>query len=593
MNGGWIRNGSATLGNGSRINLANTITIQDFYHEVAALAAKSGITLPVNTRVKKAVHKPKHDGDLADLHQRVDLQYRRNNGQFFTPPDVAEFMVRYGIEGGTKTMLDPACGLGIFIDKMLDLHEKRCRIYGIDKDPSMVNACYLDIKTRHKAKSGRVKLHNADYLESEDSEKVDFLVCNPPYINFHGFDRNLILKIKEDFGVNFSMLTNIYALFMVKAKSSVKDGGRIAFITPSEFFYTGYGKTLKKFLLENFTIDSFVTFDFDSTIFDALTTATVTLMVNKKPKTNHHTKFIRTSRGLDGIMKMSHRGTKHGVYVNRVAQTSIDPDIKWQSYFTESTIPGLIMDSFVPLSRVAGVKRGIATGSNDFFTLSEEEKTQWNIEGRFLVPVVSKAAQIMGYEVTKDDMIELGKNGYKTHLLYCFETPSRNLSKYIRHGENEGVHRGYLCSHRSPWYSMERRRAAPILSTVFSRDNMRFILNKAECLNLASYHGIYTHFDDVGLTEALLCYLNSDLCMDIQKQARREYGNGLHKFEPSDLLDLPTMPIDKIGRKDALKMASLFRRLVGTKSNTENVKEKIDDTVREIALSLPPDQRKH
>ena len=115
MNGGWIRNGSATLGDGSRINLANTITIQDFYHEVAALAAKSGITLPVNTRVKKAVHKPKHDGDLADLHQRVDLQYRRNNGQFFTPPDVAEFMVRYGIEGGTKTMLDPACGLGIFI----------------------------------------------------------------------------------------------------------------------------------------------------------------------------------------------------------------------------------------------------------------------------------------------------------------------------------------------------------------------------------------------------------------------------------------------------------------------------------------------
>ena len=556
------------------------------------MAAKNRITLPANTGVGKAKHKPEHEGDLADLHQKVDLQYRRNNGQFFTPPDVAEFMVRYGIDGGTKTMLDPACGLGIFIDKMLVLNEKRCYIYGIDKDPSMVNACYLDIKTRHKAKSGRVNLHRADYLESEDREKVDFLVCNPPYINFHGFDRNLILKTKEDFGVNFSMLTNIYALFMVKAKNSVKEGGRIAFITPSEFFYTGYGKTLKKFLLENFTIDSFVTFDFDSTIFDALTTATVTLMVNKKPETNHHTKFVRTSRGLDGIMKMSHRGIKHGVYMNKVAQKSIDPNIKWQSYFTDSAISDMILDSFVPLSRLAGVKRGIATGSNDFFTLSEAEKTQWGIEDRFLVPVVSKAVQIRGYEVTKNNMIDLGKNGHKTHLLYCFETPSRNLSKYIRHGENEGVSNRYLCSHRSPWYSMERRRAAPILSTVFSRDNMRFILNKAECLNLASYHGIYTHFDDVGVTEALLCYLNSDLCMEIQKQARREYGNGLHKFEPSDLLDLPTMPIDRIGRKDTLKMASLFRRLARAKSGTKNVREKIDDTVREIALSLTPDQRK-
>ena len=557
------------------------------------MAAKNRITLPADTGVGKATHKPEHESDLADLHQKVDLQYRRNNGQFFTPPDVAEFMVRYGIDGGTRTMLDPACGLGIFIDKMLVLNEKRCRIYGIDKDPSMVNACYLDIKMRHKAKSGRVKLHHADYLESKDTEKVDFLVCNPPYINFHGFDRNLILKTKEDFGVNFSLLTNIYALFMVKAKNSVKEGGRIAFITPSEFFYTGYGKTLKKFLLENFTIDSFVTFDFDSTIFDALTTATVTLMVNKKPETNHHTKFVRTSRGLDGIMEMSHRGIKQGVYMNKVAQKSIDPNIKWQSYFTDSAIPDLILDSFVPLSRLAGVKRGIATGSNDFFTLSEAEKTQWDIEDRFLVPVVSKAVQIRGYEVTKNNMIELGKNGHKTHLLYCFETPSRNLSKYIKHGENEGVNNRYLCSHRSPWYSMERRRAAPILSTVFSRDNMRFILNKAECLNLASYHGIYPDFDDVGVTEALLCYLNSDLCMEIQKQARREYGNGLHKFEPSDLLDLPTMPIDRIGRKDTLKMASLFRRLARTKSRTENVRAKIDDTVREIALSLTPDQRKH
>lgn len=557
------------------------------------MAAKSRITLPVSTGVKKTSRKPAHEGDLADLHQQVDLKYRRNNGQFFTPPDVAEFMVRYGIEGGTKTMLDPACGLGIFIDKMLELHQKRCRIYGIDKDPSMVNACYLDIKTRYNTKSGRVKLHHADYLDSQDVEKVDFLVCNPPYINFHGFDRSSILKIREDFGVNFSMLTNLYALFMVKAKRSVKDGGRIAFITPSEFFYTGYGKILKKFLLENFTIDSFVTFDFDSTIFDALTTATVTLMVNKKPETNHRIKFIRTSRGLDGIMKMSHHGTKHGVYVNKVAQRSIDPNIKWQSYFTDSAIPDLIMDSFVPLSRLAGVKRGIATGSNDFFTLSDAEKTQWNIEERFLVPVVSKAVQILGYEVTKSDMDKLGKKGYKTHLLYCFETPSRNLSKYIRHGESEGVNDRYLCSHRSPWYSMERRRAAPILSTVFSRDNMRFILNKAGCLNLASYHGIYPHSDDVGVTEALLCYLNSDLCMSIQKQARREYGNGLHKFEPSDLLDLPAIPIDEIGRKDVLKMASLFRKLARTKSGTKNVKEKIDDTVREIALSLTPDQRKH
>ena len=534
--------------------------------------------------MKNRKHKPAHEGDLSDLHQRVDLDYRRNNGQFFTPSDVAELMVMYGIEGGTKTMLDPACGLGIFIDKMLALNSQQCRIYGIDKDPSMVNACYLDIKTRHGTKSRSVKLHNMDYLGAQDLEKVDFLVCNPPYINFHGFDRNLILKTKRDFGVEFNMLTNIYALFMVKAKHSVKNGGRIAFITPSEFFYTGYGKILKRFLLENFTIDRFITFDFDSTVFDALTTATVTLMVNKKPPAGHRTKFIKTGRSLSGIMKTSRRGTKRGVYVNKVIQRSIDPDAKWQIYFTDSAIPDSILESFVPLSRIAKVKRGIATGFNDFFTLSENERALWDIENKFLAPVVSKAAQIRGHEVTRSTMAELGKNGDKIHLLYCSEAPSKNLSKYIEHGESRGVNERYLCSHRSPWYSMERRSPAPILSTVFSRDNMRFIHNKAGCLNLASYHGIYPRFDDASTTEALLCYLNSDLCLSIQKRARREYGNGLHKFEPGDMLDLPVMPVGELG-KDRLKMASLFRRLAGSKK-AENVKEKINCTVQEIALSL-------
>lgn len=559
--------------------------MRDFDREVAALAAKNGIELPIGAGAENGAREPEHEGDLASLHRRVDLGYRRRNGQFFTPPDVAEFMVRYGIEGGAKTMLDPACGLGVFIDKMLQLSQGRCRIYGIDRDPSMVNACHLEIRGRHGKRSGEVILRNADYLECEDAEKVDFLACNPPYINFHGFDRRLILRAREESGAEFSMLTNIYALFMARAKRSVKAGGRIAFITPSEFFYTGYGKALKRFLLENFTIDGFVTFDFGSSVFDALTTATVTLMVNEKPRAGHRARFVRTRGGLDGIAKLPRRGGKRGALVSAIPQKSLDPGLKWQAYFADGAAPGPAADGLVPLGRLADVKRGIATGSNAFFTLSDSERERWGIEDRFLVPAVSRAAQIRGYEVTRADVARLGRRGDRIHLLYCFEAPSPNLSKYIEHGRSEGVDGGYLCSHRSPWYSVERRRAAPVLSTVFSRDNMRFIRNRAGCLNLASYHGVYPRFGDDRLTEALLCYLNSGLCAAVQKRARREYGGGLHKFEPGDLLELPAMPVGKIGRKDALKMASLFRKLAAS----GGTREKLDETVNEIALSLAPD----
>ena len=564
------------------------ITIQDFQRAISSRAEKNKIKLPIHLDTTSQYKESIHEGSPADIHQNIDLDYRRKHGQFFTPPDVAEFMVKYGIDGKIKTMLDPSCGLGIFIEKMIKLHGKKCEnIIGIDKDPTMINACYLDIMTHHQDQIDNVKLYNTDYLLARDTEKVDFLICNPPYINFHGFDRDMISKIKHDFGVNFSMLTNIYTLFMVKAKQSVKEGGRIAFITPTEFFYTGYGKTLKKFLLDNFTIDSFITFNFENTVFDdALTTSTISFMVNKKPKDNHQVKFIKTGGYLNGLLKMSRSSKRYGVHINKVRQKTVNPDIKWQKYFADANSKSVIK-GFVPLRDIAYVKRGIATGYNTFFTLSDAEREYWGIESDFLVPVISKAVQIQGYEITNDIIVKLGKHGDKIHLLYCFDTPSYHLKKYIKYGESKGVNGRYLCSHRTPWYSMERRKSAPILSTVFSRNNMRFIHNKSNCLNLAAYHGVYPHFEDNIMTEALLCYFNSDLCMDIQKQARREYGNGLHKFEPGDLLDLPTMPIMDIGKKDISKMALLFRRM--TKSKTkDSIKEKINNTIEEIALSLCP-----
>ena len=557
---------------------------------LAVRARQHGVDLPMPAGAPMTSLKQNGAEELEDMHQKVDLEYRRKHGQFFTPPKIAEFMAAYGTNCGVKTVIDPGCGMGVFIDKMLELPGSRHQHFlGIDEDADMINACHLQIEISHKQLANCVRLRNQNYLLADNIEKVDFLICNPPYINFHNFDRKLIKKISSDFGVKFSMLTNIYALFMVKAKDSVKKGGRIAFITPSEFFYTGYGKALKKFILQNYTIDAFVTFDFDSKVFDdALTTSTISFLINKKPKKDHYARFIKTGGRLDGIMKMSRSSAKLGVRIRKMRQTEIDPNAKWQNYFGDAGASKPIMDKLVPLGSIADVKRGIATGSNEFFTLSSREKKQWEIEDDFLVPVISRAAQVKGYEVTKKTMTNLDKNGQKVFLLYCFKAPSKNLAKYIRHGENKGVNSRYLCVHRTPWYAMERRNPAPILSTVFSRENMRFVHNAAGSLNLASYHGVYPHSNDKKMTAALLCYLNSSLCMSMQSRTRREYGSGLHKFEPSDLADLPVMPMSRLDKNDIDKMALLFRRMAKSASNgsKSSARQKLDDAVSEIASSL-------
>ena len=57
------------------------------------------------------------------------------------------------------------------------------------------------------------------------------------------------------------------------------------------------------------------------------------------------------------------------------------------------------------------------------------------------------------------------------------------LGAYLEEGKANGIADRYLCRHRSPWYSQERRPAAPFLCTYLGRSDkkngrpFRFIMN--------------------------------------------------------------------------------------------------------------------
>ena len=568
---------------------APPIPLDEFYAEMAGRARDAGVRLPHRIRQGAGAAGGAHRGrTLAELHENTDYDLRKRLGQFATPPDIAEFMVSYGLREDVKTVLDPACGVGIFLDKLLEAGSTAA-LYGIDVDPMMVNACHLDVRTRHGASAARrLRLINADYLAGDAGiPPADFLVCNPPYVNFHGFDREAISRVGREAGTRLSRLTNLYALFMLRAARSVREGGTMVFITPAEFFYTGYGRAVKSFMVENLTLDAFVTFDFARTVFGrALTTSTISVMANKRPPAGHRTMFVATGESLAGVRRAMGGRPQRGVRVRLVRQDGLDPESKWQNCFAGAPpAGGRGRAALVPLSHEAGVKRGIASGSNEFFTLSDSERAEWGIEDRFLVPVVSKARQSEGYEITRGHMRRLAAAGHKVHLLCCTGPPSASLRRYIRDGERRGIDKGYLCMHRTPWYSTEARRPAPILATVFSRDNMRFVHNRAGCLNLAAYHGVYPRYAGGKMVKALLCYLNSGYCMSVQKAARREYGNGLHKFEPGDLLQLPVLPVSRLDAGTVSELALLFD---GMRRGVRGARERADKRVAEAASKTRP-----
>ena len=146
--------------------------------------------------------------------------------------------------------------------------------------------------------------------------------------------------------------------------------------------------------------------------------------------------------------------------------------------------------------------------------------------------------------------------------------------KYIELGEKTGIDKKYLTSCRTPWYSLENRPPSPIWVSVFNRSGLKFIRNEANISNLTTFHCVYpvqnSLFDHVNV-DILFAYLLTDVAREIFEDNRREYGNGLQKFEPNDLNKAMMLDLTLLDKK------------------TENIILEIYNKYRETAINKFPD----
>ena len=210
--------------------------------------------------------------------------------------------------------------------------------------------------------------------------------------------------------------------------------------------------------------------------------------------------------------------------------------------------------NLVPFNKVAKVVRGIATGANQYFTFNQEKVDKLNIPNDSLLPCITKSKDVNSPFFTSEQFEQLVSVNANIYLFNAGKTPTdNNVLNYIKLGEEEGVNKKFLTSRRTPWFINENRPPSPIWVSVFSRNNVKFIRNEAEISNLTTFHCIYLKSDlfssiDVDL---LFAYLLTDIAKEIFSDNRREYGDGLKKFEPNDLnnglmLDLSLLTEEEI-----------------------------------------------
>ena len=403
--------------------------------------------------------------------ETAPLDHRKRWGQFFTPPQVANFMIEWVLGSGLPELYDPAYGLGAF-------HPRR---EGIRFSATEIDPLILAHTDLGDAKSD-CSIRREDYLATWGRTHGN-IVCNPPYMRFQRFEgrSEVFAAFNSKLRIRLSGYTNTASAFLIKSLSELDRGGRLSYIMPLEFLNTGYGAVIKERLITNQHLVSIINLKCEKDIFPDATTS-VGIILYDSSKHHSHVNF-HSVNSISDLNRMSSLDPASVVSVG-----DLDPKQKWLPYFQTSKV-SVDVSRAMPLEYYGRFSRGIATGANEFFVLAPSKAKLLGLRESECLPCVTRSSQIRQAVFTNNDIQELLQDDAPLLLFSAKGSASDAACRYIKQGEAQGYHERFLTKNRTPWYKTEQRPSAPLLLGVFSRGGYKMVLNRSNALNLTCYHG--------------------------------------------------------------------------------------------------------
>lgn len=466
--------------------------------------------------------------ELQKEYDATHSQLERNiKGQFATPHELALSITKdaLGRLDGVKNALEPSCGTGSFVSCLRECSPSTT-VVGIEKDP----AVYEIVKELWK--DDKTTLLNCDFFDALDGiGPFDLLVTNPPYSRHH----HLAAKEKKYYGdvaeqltgKHLSQLAGLHAYFILAGTSLLRENGIASWLIPSELFSVNYGKTIRDYITSRVCVERVHFFDNDDLQFDDALVSSCVLVVRKK-KAEDSTKVEITLGDFEYPSKAA------SVTVGQLKKMN-----KWQHFFKmEYTETKQTVGDYFK------VKRGLSTGAESYYAKQRNEWDDLGIEEKWLIPVLP-APRNMTEDTVFADRSGWPLNSDRALLNIPLTIPESQLTDAVvayLQSCPEKIRTSYTATHRKRWYSIEQREPAPIVCTYMSRSDeqpFRFIRNKSNAVVTTAYLCLYP-LDD--LSEEQLdaaCKQLNLIKPSVLISSGREYGGGLRKLEPKELLSVP------------------------------------------------------
>lgn len=478
-------------------------------------------------------------------------QEERNiHGQFSTPYVLArQIVVRSLAEiplSAPVSFLEPALGSGVFYSALMQEIGDHAVLeaVGVERDEA-----YAKIAAKLFSDKD-FKVFVQDYFSfaraAGNRSRFNLLCTNPPYVRHHHIEsslkQELQILVRDHLGLKISGLSGLYMYFVLLADALLAPGGVASWLIPSEFLYVNYGQPLRDYLSKQVTLLSIHQFDPDTVQFDdALVSSCV--VTYKKIRPAGTASFTFCFGG--SIVHPSETRTVD--LINR------DSAQKWSllHFDQDEALQGnrdVLGDFFE-------IRRGIATGANEFFIISPEVIKEYSIPRKFLKPILPSPRYLT------EDVIEANPDGTPkidkvNFLLDCNLSPEvvkeqyLGLWKYLQSGKQQGLHERYLCASKDVWYFQEKRVPSLYLASYMGRSNgngkapIRFFLNHSQAIATNVFLHLYPKPALMSLLnespermKELLDVINAIPLQEFMRVGRA-YGGGLHKVEPGELKNL-------------------------------------------------------
>lgn len=460
--------------------------------------------------------------------------YDKLRGGYYTPADIADFIVSWSIRSSKDIILEPSCGDGSFLAAI-----KR-NVGGISASIDNVTGVELDSTEAEKAAMYGYKIVAEDFFTYyreiiEGSQKYDVIVGNPPFIRYQNFDeqyRTVAFELMKKHGFHTNRLMNIWLPFLLLSCEALSENGRIGMVIPAELFQVNYAAEARNYLSSHF--DQLTLLTFKRLVFADIQQEVVLLLGEKSAAK----KGIRVVE-LEDLDELKRYGLS---CLDKAETKELDHSSdKWVKYYlTNQELQ--ILRKFNQDPRISDatelyeINVGLVSGENDFFLCNRDNIVTRGLQDD-VKPIISRAEQVKGIILTEDDYSLLLEKGKRVSIFMPEDRPLEELSQsakeYITWGESKGYNKNYKCRIRKYWYIVSTSWTPEAFLIRQANLYPKMILNPIGALVTDTLHKV-RFLDGIDGTTVAAAFLNT-YTLALSETLGRSYGGGVLTFEPSEM----------------------------------------------------------